>query len=357
MNLNEIKPSGPVEIRQSSIKVAYACKRKWLLKYRLGIALRGVQLKLAANLGQIYHKFQQFGPERIDDVKSWVQERQRGLMQLVDTGEDIDGSAMRLANSMAELYHKAEVMARLFWERYPLPEYLELVASEVDAYVRLNGRNGLLLAGRIDRILQNKQDGSYWIRDHKSTGRTLDTIFGGLAWSIQARLYRILANQWLRDNRITTAHVRGFIMDGIVMPGIKLCKKDEKAATELGTTPEEAYLIRVRAWYSEQANLGKDVMLSKALVFAEPIWNTEVLSFVRDMSNLTFDSYETQEQMDSHFPRDVTRQACYQHGTKCEYHDLCETSIENWDDLFECKYKFMERQNEDEEENLESEND
>ena len=339
MNILELQ-SKSVMCRQSSIKCAYACKRKWLLKYRLGIELRGVQVKESATLGQIYHKFQQYGPGREAEVRAWVRDMQVALMARVDKEEDIDGSMVRLANMLTDLYNKAEAMAHVFWTRFPQPAYLQATATEIDCSFSWND---LDIGGRIDKILQHKEDNSYWIRDHKSTGRGLNTIFGGLAWSIQARLYRLLAFEYLKDEGKLQdeKQVRGFIMDGTVRPGIKLCRTDEKNAKTWNCPVEEAYLRRVKDWYKEQEEKGKESMKSKALIFIEPIWNSELVGALTMMQTLADGSMSLEC-----YPRDITRMACMQYETQCIYHDLCETNPNQWDQLFETKYKIEEKENE-----------
>ena len=346
MDLNSIKLQ-PVEVRQSAVNCYFACRREWLLKYRMGIVLRGETVKESANLGRIYHKLKEVGPERVDEVKAWVRQRQAELMERVGRGEDIDGSMVTLANLLTNLFHKALVMAQVFWSRYPQPKYLEDVAREIEVSFP-NGTTGISIGGRLDRIVKFSENGKvvYWIWDDKSTGRELGTIFNGLEWSIQARLYRILAQHYLSQNSPTGIgpKVEGFIMDGIVRPGIKLCKKDEKNAKEWGVSVEEAYLRRVKEWYAEQESLGKDAMMSKAMRYNEPIWNKEI----RGIITRFVDAHEMTKRgilptvMEHEFPRDVSRQACYQYESLCEYHDLCKTCPANWDELFEFKYKFAE---------------
>uniref|UniRef100_A0A6M3KRK5 Putative PD-(D/E)XK nuclease superfamily protein n=1 Tax=viral metagenome TaxID=1070528 RepID=A0A6M3KRK5_9ZZZZ len=342
MNIKDLK-SLPIEARQSSIACVYACKRKWLLKYRLGITLRGEQIKESANLGQIYHRFKQLGPGREDEVRKWVRDRQTALMSQVDAGEDLDGTLARLANLLTELYHKAEVMAHIFWERFPLPPYLEVIGREIDVSVPISllgfysEGSKILIGGRLDSLLRNKEDGNIWIRDDKSTGRALETVFAGLGWSIQARLYRILA-----DHYLTEGAVRGFIMDGIVKPGIKLCGKDEKTAKAENITPQEAYLRRVRQWYMEQeGDMDRKMIDSKALIFAESLYPPELVSAIMMIDTLAKAPCESAHHLESEFPRDITRQACMQYETQCEYHDLCDRHPDYWDELFECKYHFI----------------
>ena len=343
MKLENIKPH-PVVCRQSSISCAYACKRKWFLKYRLGVVLRGEQVKEGATLGKIYHRFQQLGPGHEDEVSKWVRQQQAALMTRVDKGEDLDGSMVRLANLMTELYHKAKVMFDLFNEKYPQPSYLRGVGTELKISMEYHG---LIVAGTIDKLLENEQDGKFWIRDHKSTSLPLESIFGGIAWSIQARIYRMLANEYLHNNQ---KKVSGFIFDGILKPGIKLCRTDEKNANTWKCSLEDAYLRRVRDWYhdKEQEKEGATI-LSRSIIYNEPEIPPELeiaLDLMLELSMMDI-SFEERD-LNLNYPRDITREACNKYQKQCIYHDLCDSSMWKWDELFENKYKIEELLEEDE---------
>jgi hypothetical protein len=348
MNLTKIVPK-PVVCRQSCITCALSCERKWYYRFRLGIALRGVEIKESADLGKIFHKFMEVGPERKDEVLKWVRQRQTDLMKRVDAGEDLDGSIIRLANMLTDLYNKAEVMATLFWKKYPQPDYLETIGTEIKISVQSN--YGIPIEGTVDKLLRDTKTGNYWIRDYKSTGRSLARIFGGLPWSIQARIYRLLGlgvldsmGLW-KDN----SQLKGFILDGILKPGIKLCRTDEKNAKSWGCNVEKAYLQRVEEWYKEK---DEDAILSKAMIYNEPTLPQELaetLTFMRGLSTRPPDDPEN-------FLRDITRRTCFEYEKQCIYHDLCKTPVAYWDSLFESKYKFVgtEEKNGEEEDNQET---
>ena len=263
----------PFACHQSSISCAHGCERCFFLKERWGVELRGIKIKEGADLGKIYHKFQQLGPEKQALVKPWVAKKQATLMARVDKGEDIDGQMVRQANLLTTLYSKAEAMAKLFWERYPTPSYLKTLGTEIKHSMTIQDGplKGMVLEGIIDKLVQDTRNGNIWIRDHKSTGmKTLDVIFAGFIWSPQARMYRILAGDFCNNftPMIGTKHpVTGFILDGIMKPGIKLCGKDEKNAKAWNCTPEKAYLERVKEWYAE-----KDAIRSKAIMYNEPLF-------------------------------------------------------------------------------------
>ena len=277
MKFNELK-SFPVECRQSSMGCAKDCERKWLCQYRLGIKLRGGEYKEAATLGQIYHRLQCLGPGHEVEVRAEVRKQQTALMAGVERGEDLDGNMSRLASNLTMLYQKAEVMAHVFWKKFPQPEYFTTLGMEIKHSVEW--QDGLFITGTLDKLLILSPSYDAWIRDHKSTGRPLSALFGGLSWSLQGRIYRILAEDYIRTVVGSMNNpVKGFILDGIITPGIKLCKADEKNAKEWKCSVETAYLRRVEEWYvsyevkAEFDNKANTKALdSKAMLFTEPLY-------------------------------------------------------------------------------------
>jgi hypothetical protein len=250
--------------------------------------------------------------------------------------EDPDGLAARFANLLTSLYNKAAAMAHLMWERYPQPENFKLIGKEIRHTMKWHG---LPLEGTLDHLLQDttSEMGYIWVRDHKSTGRSLAVLFGGLPWSIQGRLYRVLAEDYIKSlpqfKVKSLLRVRGFILDGILTPGIKLCKKDIANAKEWNVSEEEAYLRRVKEWYQDNP---KDSMRSKGIMFTEPLFPEELVNALGKMRGLSMRPVHP-----SYYLRDVTRTACFIYEKQCIFHDLCETDPSQWDELFGKKYKFI----------------
>ena len=341
MKFNELKPL-PVVCRQSSMGCAKDCERKWLCQYRLGIRLRGGDYKEAATLGQIYHRLQCLGPGHEDEVRAEIRKQQTALMAGVERGEDLDGNMVRLASNLTTLYQKAEVMAHVFWKKFPQPDYFKTIGLEIKHSVEW--QDGLFIEGTIDKLVSHVNSGGAWIRDHKSTGRPLSALFGGLSWSLQGRVYRILADSFIKQTT-NDMPVRGFILDGIITPGIKLCGTDEKNAMKWKCSVETAYLRRVEEWYDSyevKAELNNKVntkaLDSKAMLFTEPLYPKELTDLLDYMAELK----DRPSLHPSLYARDVTRYSCFMYKKQCVYHDLCSTDPDQWDGLFETKYKFTE---------------
>jgi hypothetical protein len=339
--VDELKPK-KFKCRQSCIICAAGCHRKLLYQYLWGITLRGGEYKEGAFLGDIYHKLQRYGPERVEEVRAWLRKKQQKIMDQVQKGEDLDGNLTRMANVMTSLFDKALVMSKVFWIKYPQPDFLKTVAVEQKHEVIWNG---MILSGTLDKIMLNMRLRSrqklpdVWVRDHKSTGhKTLDPIFGGASWSIQGRVYRILARDWCKKNEKEIGRVgkiKGFILDGILKPGIKCCKTDQKNADAWKVSLEDAYLRRIVEWYEkyEEEKETKSI-LSQSVIFNEPISNPELVEHLGMMKDLV-----SRPLKPKNFSRDVTRYACFMYEKQCIYHDLCATPPSHWGELFERKYK------------------
>ncbi len=334
----------PFECHQSSISTAHGCNRCWFYKERWGVILRGVKVKEGADLGKIYHKFQHLGPGRESEVRLWVRKIQTALMARVNKGEDLDGQMVRQANLLTTLYYKAEVMAHLFWERYPTPDYLRTIGTEIKHKMILESRalKGLVLTGTIDKLIVDIRQRNGWCRDHKSTGRSLDTIFAGFPWSTQARIYRILLDDYCCRYKngfpLLVNGVIGFILDGILKPGIKLCKKDTKNAKDWNCSEEDAYLRRAKEWYAVG---GKDTIRSQAIVFNEPLYPQELINELMIMQELGNRGNDHRL-----YTRDPSRFHCFLYDSQCIYYDLCSSPKVKWEELFETKYKIREGENE-----------
>jgi hypothetical protein len=314
--------------------------------------LRGVKIKEGATLGQIYHKFQALGQGNQDLVRPWVTKMQTDLMARVEKGEDLDGQILRLANLLTTLYNKAEAMARIFWERYPTPSYLKTIGTEINHTMTMTIPSGplagMILTGTIDKIVVDTRNGDIWIRDHKSTGmKTLDVIFAGFPWSPQARMYRILTENYLLiemareaktgDGRKTyDGMIKGFILDGIMKPGIKLCGKDEKNSKVWNCSVEDAYLRRVKEWYAEKDTAA---IKSQAIMFNEPLYPPELMYELGKMAG-----YRDLPNDPKMYSRDPSRFHCFLYDSPCIYLDLCESPMVRWPELFDTKYKIKEEE-------------
>lgn len=350
----------PFVCSQSKMKCAMSCKRKWFCKYALGLELKTRQVSESADLGKIYHKYQQFGPGKEVEVRAWVRKQQMEIQSQIDRGEDLDGSLSRLVTSLSVATKKSEAMAQIFWESYPQPSYFKTLATElkIETPISFIGLCGNLIyinvEGTIDKLLQIEDSGDIWIRDHKSTGRNLLFLFDGLPWSIQGRLYRILADYYCESNNISGT-IKGFILDGILKPGIKLCRTDEKNAKDWKCTPEEAYLRRVKEWYIEKNEKAKNnpetetpSFKSQSIMFNEPLLPMELRRDLSTYYELQFGGNDPKK-----YNRDESRQACSSFERRCIYMPLCAAPINQWPDIIDAKYTIKPIEEDDGESHVE----
>ena len=346
MKIEEIQMR-PFACHQSSISCAHGCERCWFFSERWGVELRGIKVKEGATLGTIYHRFQKLGPGHEQEVRAWVTKMQTELMAQVEKGEDLDGQILRLANLLTTLYNKAEAMAKIFWERYPTPSYLKTIGTEIKHSMTIQSGPlaGMVLTGIIDKLVQDTRNNDIWIRDHKSTGlKTLDVIFAGFTWSPQARMYRILASDYCNKNP-NAGNVIGFILDGIMKPGIKLCGKDDKNSKVWNCSVGDAYLRRVKEWYAEKDT---NAIKSQAIMFNEPLYPPELTYELALMKGLGARPNDPKL-----YTRDPSRFHCFLYDSQCIYHDLCSSPMSRWPELFDVKYRIKESEKKENETNEE----
>ena len=188
MKIEDIKIQ-PFFASQSSMKMALNCVRAWFLCYRWGLRLKGGEFAESADLGTIYHKFQQLGSGNRDLVLPWINKWQSSFLAKIDKGEDLDGQMARTVSALTVSYNKAEAMSQIFWEKYPQPSYLKTIGVEIKHKMdlKLSDTITIPLEGTIDKILLDTRNGNIWIRDHKSTGRALASLFLGIQSELNFR--------------------------------------------------------------------------------------------------------------------------------------------------------------------------
>ena len=79
------------------------------------------------------------------------------------------------------------------------------------------------------------------------------------------------------------------------------------------------------------------------MLFTEPLYPKELTDLLCYMAELK----NRQSLHPSLYARDVTRYSCFKYEKQCVYHDLCSTDPDQWDALFESKYKFTEPETEE----------
>jgi hypothetical protein len=265
------------------------------------------------DLGTIYHRFMKEGPGSEDIVRNWVREKQAVLEHEAANQEDPDDALIKHINELTDLYHKAEVMATIYWEKYPRGEDRETLAREQHIVVDD-------VEGTVDEIELYLPSGQVSLRDTKTTGDSLDAILTGYQYGLQLRTYRYLAEEWCRENG--HPEPSGFIIDAVLMPTIKLCKKDLKQAKIDGCTPETAYLLRVEQWYEDNC---VTAMTSVPMKFTEPVMTEEL-----DHAFETIRELAGREPDPRNYKKDVTGSYCMYFKKQCPFYSLCKIDPSMW---------------------------
>lgn len=312
----EVAATRKCPVRQSTVKDAYKCQRYFMLKHKWGLYRKSRTTGIAAKLGQIVHKLMEHGPEGLPVVRSWLRDMQSEILSQIDRGEDLDGSLSRKVQDLTDAYRKAEAVVSLYWEKYSTPIGQETVADEKLIEVDYNG---IPLQGRIDNIVRSTSSRALWLRDYKTSTKALALIGVGYQYSIQCRLYRLLGYLYFKED------LKGFILDKMRMPSIKMCKKDANF---------EAYVGRCRDWYKEQ---NEDWASSEAIFYNEPIENSELVNAIQKTSELS-----KKEPVIENFDRDVTCAGCTFFNSVCPYYELCSTAPKLWNPIIDDDYEVKE---------------
>jgi len=314
---------------------------------------------VAASQGSLTHRLIEKGPDGIEMVRAQVQEYIQHLLSRIDAGEDLLGYIAQEANELDNQFNKALAMATVLWEKYPRPKHHKILAKEktIDISFRLGKPEDMPfpivnLRGRLDEIVLDEKSSLIYIRDYKTTSRDVTYTLTGYHYSLQCRLYRLLAGAFLQDlpdhkNRSPD----GFILEILQVPTISMGSKDRdyteyeytftrgsrKGETEMrrdyeGEPQFSNYLQRCRGWYAER---GDEAVQSFAVRFIEPVLPQELslaLGLAVIYQNLPAD-------VPSAFPRDTTASYCKFMNRICPYYDLCCTDEAAWPAIIESKYE------------------
>ena len=322
--------NGP--LHQSDLSMLSRCERAFMYRYKWGLRPKLESGSGAAGLGQIFHKVVEYGEDRIEESRAWVKKQQQVLWEAVERGEDIDGGIAISVKAMTDAYNKALAVARIYWEQYPTPDYLETLATEeyIEGTVTIGEGVTVRVAGTVDRLMRDKRDGRLWVRDWKTSSRDVEYIMTGYQWSIQCKMYRILAHLWARQNQeiygIENTEPVGFIVDGVQMPTIKFCKKDRDF---------DAYIERCKAWYKD--NL-KTAFVSRAVIYQEPLLNESICKLLAKGSVAQNDTYIRTDK----YSNDITASYCTNYERQCTYYDLCNCNERLWPEIIDRKFKVVE---------------
>lgn len=312
-------------ISASSIVDGLRCEKLYFFRYRWAIRPKVKPYSKGATTGSLVHDLMKAGRDGIEKVQQKVIKQHSKLVERIKAGEDLTGDLARAANDLNHLYQKALAIVTIFWEKFPPKKYMTTICRE-ERKESFSPQATIPCVWIADWIVEDKRDGSVWIRDAKSTSEDFNSVMMGFLFSVPCRFYRLMAAQEEWGDR-----VKGFILDMIQVPTIKLCGKDEKQAAKLGCTPFEAYVHRVEDWYEVQP---EDPMRSEAIVFNEDIHNQEIMNGLATITDLC-----EREADPKLFDRDITKSRCYHYRKPCSYYPLCSSNMSAWPSLIEQFYE------------------
>ncbi|KKN01654.1 hypothetical protein LCGC14_1125570 [marine sediment metagenome] len=302
-------------LSQSGIANAKACARFFLFRHKWGIIPKVSSYGAAPKLGNLVHRLMQVGKKGIPTVREEVMKSYNTLVDRINKGEDLDGYLAREAKEIGDLFNKALAICTIYWERFPPKDYIKTMGREIvleSVHRPPLGNKDVPLIGIIDWLVKDERNSGLWIRDYKTTGQKFEMKMTGIVYGLQGRYYRFLS----KDS------IKGFILDMIKTPGIKLCGKDKKTADLEGITPEEAYKIRVEEWYETE----DEVMDSRAVAFLdEPVDNRELMTYLNYACNLWLAPCKPEN-----FTRDITLGKCTAYRKRCPYYELCSSAMSTW---------------------------
>jgi hypothetical protein len=312
-------------IRQSVLKDFTCCRRKFLYQHVLGLVPKATKRSPACDTGDFWHQLMRVLYDTGGSVGEAVRMVEPVYRLVMDelgklAAEDLSGEYERQAREVTASWHKAQVMAKLFWNRYPLSG-AKVVECETPLAIRV-GMDGPILQVTPDLLVEALDDGSLWIEDHKSSGDPPSAVMVGKAWAYQTNLYRFVVEMAKK------MPVKGFIYNIMQTPGIKLCGTDEKEAKKTGVSPEEAYLKRVSDWYGEKP----EETIKSAWI---PAASLPPQSFSNFRTTTLAALIGVQALIDGRmdllgFDQDATCYNCQRFGRTCEFLGLCESAPASW---------------------------
>ncbi len=324
----------PKGVRSSMISTERQCTRKFFWVYRLRLKPKSYVLSQALKAGDIYHHIMM--PLYRDDCSLEDAEKiaydsvvAPSIEEFETAAEgDLTGDAQQSATNVQRAWEVARVMARLFWDQYPLDrDRYEVVDTEVPITAPMLGAPAFSLGvqGTPDIIIRDLKENALWLPDHKTTGhKPTDAIVGrGYAW--QTYMYSELVHHKYGEWPL------GFIYNFVQRPTIRYCPttKDKGGF--------ESYVERCRFEYVKK---GQDVCTSYALQLTQgpsPESFRERVLILATLSLMPVDP--TDYNLDTMFPRIYQG---FNGCAKCPYRFLCESDVAMWPSLIEQKYRVRE---------------
>lgn len=325
---------------QSSFCTYLSCKRKFLFRHRLCLTPKRESLKPSATLGTFIHSILALGLKPAADA--FTSNLSALESQMLDTGDEF-GDLAKKYSTLKELWEKAKVVTTILLETFPPKPTHKVIFKEQYFQTTLAFYPfPMIIGGTLDRVILNEEDGSFWIRDYKSTSRPIEELLAGYRWSAQLWFYKLLF-ELTQDKPC-----RGFILDVVQTPSIKLSGEDrdftlqeitkgknkgEPKKVYEGEPKFENYLARCKRWYADNKD---STCRSFCEMFPSRLYRTLPPDLHWNMGRAC-QSLPAEINPDL-WPRDMTGSACKSFSRICDYYPLCNSAQEGWPILIPADY-------------------
>lgn len=341
-------------IRSSGMKDFEHCPRKFLYRYKLGIAPRTYQAALY--VGQVFHLVLQslfMGKTQEESLNAAKQYCHRFCNEILATADECgftpSGKSVEGVIQEAEDdYHKARAMAFSFmsfkpfdWDKWDLlyaPDGTPCVELLLEA--KVSGIPVPLIAP-CDLALVKKDTKEVWIVDHKSTKSDTLARARSVKISPQIALYRLVLqchiDAWAEEHeKYRDMRVRGSIHNIVKKPGIKYCGKD---------VDFPAYIDRVIKWYKDlhEKDPNHSPIFQSQTYFSEGTLTKELYMRIRQQARAA----RAAPDLDRFYR--AGDYACHEFSSVCPYIDLCSSSPVMWPGIVRDRFDIKFREDDEEE--------
>lgn len=332
--MNDYQPNQTYQppIHQSSAACWLRCQRCFLFRYRWGLVPKQPPVARAAGRGRLTHRLLELGPSRMAEFQADIQQQIHQLEQRIEQEGDPLGLLETAIRQLTQDSAMACSVCSVFWETFPAfnPDNdsspLRSIVREQSISAVISPDSfpppasqampAIAIAGRLDQICQSADSGNIWLMDYKTTSQDPQTILTGYQFSLQCRIYRLLADAYCQREELPSP--KGFILNIIRMPTIVMCSKDKSF---------NDYLNRCIQWYKEK---GLEACAAYQIQYSEPIMPFELLSVL-------YRIHRSMEQppVADYYPRDLTTSYCSNYRSTCVYYPLCSSDPAAWPALIE----------------------
>lgn len=350
-------------IRSSSLDVLASCPRKFMWSSRLGLKRRG-QYVPSLEVGTMVHAIIA-GVLKGGDLEKVVADlkekehaalREHAAKGGLPTQLAVEVTARQQVDDRA----KATMIASIFLTQYscsilaPFDPISGLSEVPLEAETRYG-----LLRGRLDLVLQSKDQGEYWVTDFKTLDASRSTLdrAAQVRFEPQPWIYRHLLQAYLGP----TARVAGCVHIIIQKPNLKFCRTDTAAGRAQNRDPFQSYLDRCRVnFYAKRFAAfaaGEKGACPPILVRTQsmagqpdPEWLSARLEAYEMWSTVDVDSA-------LFYP---VHSSCFHFNRRCQFFDLCMSDPGAWGSEIAQKYVTSFREDEEDAElepSLENSND